>query len=142
MRQFRERVLKTGFIMRKILSMAFACGLVFGFPAVASAEAIITIRGQDGAFLGTVNSNRIDNESICNRISDYGSRIGDKSIFNRISDYGSQISDYSAYNPNASNPPVLYNGTQPHWYVTKNRRFNSEETIDPDVLLAGACERQ
>ena len=59
-------------------------------------------------FLGKVSSNRVDSDSICNRVGDYGSRVSELSLLNRIGDYGSRISDFSANNPHAQYPPILY----------------------------------
>jgi hypothetical protein len=93
--------------------------------------------GQDGAFLGVVSNDRIGENSVCNRIGDYGSQISTMSIRNRIGDYGSQISNLSAYNPNAQNPPAIIENGQVVAFVTKNRRI--EGGLDPDLFFYNVC---
>jgi len=64
--------------------------------------------GQDhDVYLGCLNCNDIDRNSIWNDIGTYGSNISSKSIWNDIGTYGSDISNYSPFNSIASYPPAI-----------------------------------
>lgn len=64
------------------------------------------IYGQDGTYLGRLNANRYDPESVANPYGQYGSRYSPNSINNPYSQYGSRYSNLSAWNPYATQPPV------------------------------------
>lgn len=65
------------------------------------------IYGADGTYLGKLNANRYDPESVANPYGRYGSRYSSTSINNPYSEYGSKYSNSSARNPYASAPPVV-----------------------------------
>lgn len=67
----------------------------------------LEIYGSDGTYLGRLNSNRYDPESVSNPYGRYGSRYSPTSINNPYGAYGSAYSPSSAVNPYASTPPVL-----------------------------------
>lgn len=62
-------------------------------------------------YLGCLNYNDIDRNSIWNDIGTYGSNISSKSIWNDIGTYGSDISNYSPFNSIASYPPAIVEKT-------------------------------
>jgi hypothetical protein len=95
------------------------------------------IRGQDGAFLGVVSNNRVAENSVCNRVGNYGSQVSQMSIRFRVGNYGSRISDFSAYNPNAQRPPEIIENGQAVAFLTKNRRL--EYGLDPDAFFYELC---
>jgi hypothetical protein len=67
------------------------------------------IIAHDGTYLGRLNANRYDPESVANPYGRYGSRYSSTSINNPYSAYGSRYSNQSARNPYATEPPrVLY----------------------------------
>jgi hypothetical protein len=67
------------------------------------------IFAEDGTYLGRLNANRYDPESVANPYGRYGSRYSSTSINNPYSAYGSRYSNQSARNPYATEPPrVLY----------------------------------
>jgi hypothetical protein len=66
------------------------------------------LKGQDGQFLGKINTNKYDNDSILNKYGPYGSKYSTTSIFNQYSQYGSKYGSYSINNPYCSTPPQLY----------------------------------
>jgi len=66
--------------------------------------------GQDGQYLGELNSNPYDPNSTSNPYGQYGSPYSPTSINNPFSTYGSQFSDQSATNPFATSPPVIFGG--------------------------------
>ena len=72
-------------------------------------------------YLGCLNCNDVDRNSIWNDIGTYGSNISDKSIWNDIGTYGSDISNYSPFNSIASYPPaILDNDGNFYGYMTAN----------------------
>lgn len=61
----------------------------------------------DGHYLGRLNTNRFDPNSVANPFGRYGSRFSPDSVNNPFGKYGSPFSPYSATNPYASHPPFL-----------------------------------
>jgi hypothetical protein len=67
----------------------------------------LDIVGQDGTYLGKLNSNRYDPNSVANTFGPYGSPYSPTSVNNPYSPYGSPYSPHSAVNPYAVQPPLL-----------------------------------
>ncbi|MCA6574577.1 MAG: hypothetical protein IM537_04570 [Pseudanabaena sp. M57BS1SP1A06MG] len=89
-------------------------------------------------FLGCINCNKFDDNSLSNRFGDFGSRFSETSIYNRFGNWGSKFSDVSACNPRATNPPVIVDKEGNfQGYLTLNRRINGI-VIDPRII--GACQ--
>ena len=67
------------------------------------------LRSNDGkdTFLGTVNFNRYDPDSIANPYGRYGSKYSPNSVNNPFGRYGSAYSPYSATNPYATSAPTV-----------------------------------
>lgn len=65
------------------------------------------IYGQDGQYLGRLNSNKYDPESVANPYGVYGSKYSPTSINNKYSTYGSPYSPLSATNRYSTTPPVV-----------------------------------
>jgi hypothetical protein len=65
------------------------------------------IYAQDGTYLGRLNSNRYDPESVSNPYGTYGSPYSSTSINNPYSSYGSPYSSEAATNPYTSTPPIV-----------------------------------
>jgi hypothetical protein len=84
---------------------------VSAYSPIGSANTYTTsggkLYGQDGQYLGRVNSNRYDPESISNPYGQYGSRYSSTSVNNPYSVYGSPYSSLSAKNPYSTTPPVI-----------------------------------
>ncbi|MCH7805215.1 MAG: hypothetical protein IH937_14195 [Acidobacteria bacterium] len=73
------------------------------------------IRGEDGTYLGRLNRNRFDADSISNPFGRYGSKFSPDSINNPYGKYGSPYSPYSATNPYAIETPKIYAPTAPQY---------------------------
>lgn len=58
-------------------------------------------------FLGTINFNKYDNDSLANKYGTYGSQYSQISIFNKYGTYGSQYSSYSPFNEYTRTPPII-----------------------------------
>lgn len=91
------------------------------------------LEGGDGQFLGKLDTNRFDTDSIANRFGPYGSRFSDKSILNRFGNYGSRFSNLSPFNRFATNPPKIIMNGMFKGYLTTNRF--KEDAIDPFEFL-------
>jgi len=92
------------------------------------------IEASDGNFLGVINTNRYDPNSIFNVYGLYGSRYSATSIFNKYGTYGSQYSVYSPFNKYTATPPkIIYQNTQVG-FLTKNKYLMN--SIDPDKLFS------
>lgn len=65
------------------------------------------IYAQDGTYLGRLNSNPYDPESVSNPYGKYGSPFSAQSLTNPYSAYGSPYSSLSPTNPYTSTPPLV-----------------------------------
>ncbi|HAN20130.1 MAG TPA: hypothetical protein DCP51_00380 [Clostridiales bacterium] len=63
----------------------------------------------DGKYLGKLNSNKYDPESVSNTYGRYGSSYSSDSINNQYGKYGSPYSSESVNNPYATRSPRIYN---------------------------------
>lgn len=84
----------------------------------------------DGDFLGELNTNQYDSDSIFNPYSTYGSKYSSKSIFNEYGQYGSKYSSSSALNELATSPPEIYYNGDFVGYLTVNDFKLPGYTID------------
>ncbi len=66
------------------------------------------IVGEDGNYLGKLNNNRFDADSVANPFGRYGSRYSPESINNPYGKYGNPYSTNSTTNPYATQAPKLY----------------------------------
>ena len=71
------------------------------------------ILGEDGTYLGRLNKNTLDPDSISNPFGRYGSKFSPDSVNNPYGKYGSRYSPYSAANPYAIKAPRIYAPTRP-----------------------------
>lgn len=60
-----------------------------------------------GKYLGNLNSNQYDQNSVSNPYGRYGSEYSQDSINNQYGQYGSQYSNDSVNNPYATNAPQV-----------------------------------
>ena len=78
------------------------------------------VYADDGQFLGVINDNQFDVNSLANSFGTYGSTFSSYSIWNEFGTYGSSFSSLSAYNSFTSTPPVVYVNGVFYAYLTKN----------------------
>ncbi len=76
-------------------------------PYLSGAGSPILV-GEDGQYLGRLNSNKYDPESVSNPYGVYGSKYSPVSINNPSSLYGSPCSVYSVNNPYTTQAPKIY----------------------------------
>lgn len=84
----------------------FITAILLFISLSAAAESPILV-GSDGQYLGRLNSNRYDPDSVSNPYGRYGSRYSPDSINNRYGRYGSRYSNDSANNPYATDAPRI-----------------------------------
>jgi hypothetical protein len=87
--------------MRKfVLAMSAVALTVVGFGSSAFAWGNSPyIMSPNGQYLGNLNSNRFDPNSVSNPFGRYGSRFSTDSVNNPFGPYGSPFSPYSINNP-------------------------------------------
>jgi len=101
--------------MKKIFCFGLLLCSLASLHAISLSE--LRIIASDGTFLGTLNENQYDSNSIYNQYGKYGSQYNTTCIFNRYSVYGSDYSDKSPFNQYANNAPGLYD-RQGNFYGT------------------------
>lgn len=85
-------------------------------------ERILIYGGENqDVFLGCLNCDKFDKESIWDFTNEYGSSFGKYSIWNRFKGYGGAYGKYSPFNRFSDNPPIL---------VDKKGKFYGYFTID------------
>lgn len=61
----------------------------------------------NSVFLGCLNCNSFDADSVCNEFGSYGSAFATDSIWNQFGTYGSEFSTYSPWNSFSSSGPMI-----------------------------------
>ena len=89
----------------RILIAAFALLISLSTAIAQNSPYIVS---PDGTYLGNLNNNRYDPNSVANPYGRYGSPYSPNSINNPYGRYGSPYSPNSARNPYATNPPRVY----------------------------------
>lgn len=90
----------------KIFLSVFIAVLFVSLAFDAFSDPII-VDGRTGKYLGNLNSNQFDPNSVSNKFGKYGSEFSPDSINNRFGQYGSRFSNDSVNNPYATNSPVV-----------------------------------
>lgn len=75
--------------------------------APAFSQGPILVDPQSGKYLGNLNSNQYDPNSVSNPYGQYGSKYSADSINNPYGQYGSPYSPNSATNPYATQSPII-----------------------------------
>lgn len=142
------RVTANRAIPDRIAPEAFLYSLQNALPALLSGKIVKSeihareIQGEsfleaaDGTFLGKLNPNQFDQESIFNKFGPYGSQFAETSIFNQFSKYGGQFSALSPYNCFTKTPPKVYLRGKQVGYLTANSLISPR--ISPDEILQWA----
>ena len=73
----------------------------------AIADSPILVDPSTGKYLGNLNSNQFDPNSVNNQFGRYGSKFSPDSINNKFGQYGSRFSDHSPSNPYANSAPII-----------------------------------
>lgn len=90
----------------------------------------------DGQFLGNINTNRYDPDSLANPYGTYGNQYSILSIWNVFGMYGSSYGIYSPWNSFAINPPFIIQDGEAIGYLTTNSfKLNAIHPNDLALLL-------
>src|SRR5262249_38091118 len=88
----------------------------------------VSIYGQDGKYLGELNNNRYDPNSISNPYGQYGSKYSVDSVNNRYGQYGSPYSDLSIRNPYTMQAPTLIEHDGTYLGRLSNNKYDPDST--------------
>ena len=88
--------------MKKILAINFLL-----FSTVAYAGPPILVDPQSGKYLGNLNVNPYDQNSVSNPFGEFGTPYSQDSINNPVGVYGSPYSNKSINNPYATEAPIV-----------------------------------
>ena len=91
-----------------LFSFVFAC-IIASIPAYAESPYLVS---PDGQFLGNLNNNPYDPNSVANPYGQYGSPYSPNSINNPYGRYGSPYSPDSANNPYTTGGPMIIQPNQ------------------------------
>lgn len=87
-------------ILAQVAMAAVAIGALLVADAMSPAGAQSPrVYGADGQYLGNLNNNQFDPNSVNNPFGQYGSQFSPNSVNNQFGKYGSPFSPYSANNP-------------------------------------------
>jgi hypothetical protein len=87
-------------------------------------------------FLGCLNSNGYDSNSIWNEYGTYGNSYNSKSIWNEYGTYGSEYSSYSPWNEYATEPPVVVDKEGNFYgYLTVNEYKSQRADFDLALIM-------
>lgn len=102
------------------MQVLFIVALMFAAFSVEANPPVLVDR-QTGKYLGNLNANKYDQNSVNNPYGRYGSKYSPDSINNRYGNYGSAYSPNSANNQYATNPPAIYHA--PNQYIIAPIRY-------------------
>jgi hypothetical protein len=135
------RVTKNPYIPQRIATEAFIYTLENDVDSLLSGRVIESetqarilrhesfIVADDGTYLGSLDPNSFDTDSIFNQFGPYGSQFSQTSIFNQFCPYGGQFSHLSPFNQFTQTPPKVYVNGQFSGYLTVNQLLNPR--VDP-----------
>lgn len=130
-------------IKRVILSVLLLI-ISFGYCHGGNPYTTLYIYGGKDAdvYLGKLNANKYDSESIWNQHGKYGSKYNSISIWNQHGTYGSAYSSYSPFNKHASYPPVLKDKNGKFYgYFTINEYKSQRAKYDVTEIICDNYER-
>ena len=117
-----------------IIGITTLISLAIATPIQAQSIPLFSGRGE---YIGDLDSNSYNNNSICNEYGQFGGEYSSQSIFNQYGNNGSSYSSTGAYNDNAQSPPYFYfKGSR--IYVSTNS--NIPNRISPGVLYGMVCK--
>lgn len=96
----------------------------------------VFIEAADGTFLGSLNPNKFDTQSIFNNFGPHGSKFAQISIFNNFGRYGGKFSPLSPFNSFSTSSPKIMSGDRMVAYLTANKFKNPR--VDPNEIFEWA----
>lgn len=91
------------------------------------------LKTPSGVFLGNVNRNKFDADSLVNPYGTHGNRYSAESIFNQYSQYGSPYGTESPYNKFSTTPPMFVKDRETLGYLTVNQYLTPR--LGPDEFI-------
>jgi hypothetical protein len=82
-------------------------------------------------YLGNLNTNSLDKNSVNNSLGQYGSSLSPDSVNNPIGQYGSSLSNRSVSNPLATEAPKLYDQNGNYRGKLSSNRLDPESVSNP-----------
>ncbi len=87
-------------------------------------------------YLGCLNCNRYDRNSIWNPYGNFGSKYNSNCIWNSYGNYGGKYSNQSPFNAYAMYPPVIVDEDGNFYgYLTVNEHNSKQSTIPTAVII-------
>lgn len=87
-------------------------------------------------YLGCLNCDTFDKNSVWNKYSDYGNAFSSKSIWNSYGNYGSSYSTYSPWSSYASYPPAIVDQDGNFYgYLTLNTYKSERSELELAIIL-------
>ncbi|WP_123966612.1 hypothetical protein [Chryseobacterium phosphatilyticum] len=87
-------------------------------------------------YLGCINCDTFDKNSVWNKFSDYGNAFSSKSIWNTNGNYGSTYSTYSPWSAYASYPPAILDENGNFFgYLTLNPYKSERSELELALIL-------
>lgn len=96
--------------------------ILFSIGSYAQKLELYTNDGKE-EYLGCLNCDAKDANSIWNSYGNYGNLYSQKSIWNKYGIFGDQTSSYSPWNIHADNPPIVKKDGTMYGYFTTNKHF-------------------
>lgn len=97
----------------------------------------MVIVANDGTFLGAIDPNEFNRNSIFNDVGPHGSNVARESIWNDVSPYGSDVGLQSPNNDVCINPPIVQYGNF-SFYLTNNNTKTPGITVVQMVAMVRA----
>ena len=123
--------------MKTPIRTSCAALLLCLLPFLSTGQTLHLFGGYNSdVYLGCLNCNEFDSNSVWNEFGTYGSNLSPNSIWNDIGNYGSDISPYSPWNDISSTPPkVLDESGNFYGYLTMNTIKPQRATFDLALAL-------
>ena len=100
---------------------------------------LTTVAAHAEVYLGNLNTNQYDPNSVSNPYGQYGNQFSQYSIHNKFGRYGSPFSDYSAANQFATHPPKLYDQNETYLGKLSINTFDPESVSNPYGTYGNKC---
>lgn len=126
--------------MKKSKSWMLLAMLILSSLCIEShAQALHIYGGSNGGeYMGCLNCNSYDSNSIWNEYGTYGSSYNSESIWNEYGTYGSKYSSFSPWNTYSTDPPGIYDSEGGFYgYLTVNKYTYNRADFDLAELV---CE--
>lgn len=142
--RFKIYVSKNEFVSPRISPEVFFYNLNNNIDGLEKGEIINTeldlrisnresfLLADDNLYLGSLNPNEYDDNSIFNQFGSFGNKYSPTSIYNPYSPYGGQFGEFSPFNPYSNHPPHIYLRGEEVGFLTKN--FTLLPRVEPDKI--------